>query len=172
MKKIMSVFVALIIPFSVYSMSKTADKGGITKAEEVSKSDKVIYIKKEKEVNLKEIENTVLEKDGTESEIDEMAKYKYYQTGMASFYGGKWHGKKTANGERFDQYSMTAAHKTLPFGTKVRVTNLSNGKTVIVRINNRGPYVKGRIIDLSKGAFSKIESTGKGVTRVKLEIVK
>ena len=67
---------------------------------------------------------------------------------------------------------MTAAHKTLPFGTRVRVTNLSNGKSVVVRINNRGPYSKGRIIDLSQAAFSKIENMSKGVTKVKLEIVK
>ena len=67
---------------------------------------------------------------------------------------------------------MTAAHKTLPFGTKVKVTNLSNGKSVVVRINNRGPYVKGRVIDLSTAAFGAIESLNAGVTSVKLEIIK
>ena len=103
---------------------------------------------------------------------EELAKYSYFQTGTASFYGGKWHGRKTANGEIFDTYKLTAAHKTLPFGTRVRVTNLSNGKSVVVRINNRGPYSKGRIIDLSQAAFSKIENMSKGVTKVKLEIVK
>ena len=103
---------------------------------------------------------------------EELAKYSYFQTGTASFYGGKWHGRKTANGEIFDTYKLTAAHKTLPFGTRVRVTNLSNGKSVIVRINNRGPYSKGRVIDLSQAAFSKIENMSKGVTKVKLEIVK
>ena len=97
---------------------------------------------------------------------------KTYQTGIASFYGGKWHGRKTANGEIFNTNSLTAAHKTLPFNTRVKVTNLSNGKSVIVRINNRGPYAKGRIIDLSTAAFTSIESRNKGVTRVKLEIVR
>ena len=97
---------------------------------------------------------------------------KTYQTGIASFYGGKWHGRKTANGEIFNTNSLTAAHKTLPFNTRVKVTNLSNGKSVIVRINNRGPYIKGRIIDLSTAAFTSIESRNKGITRVKLEIVK
>ena len=97
---------------------------------------------------------------------------KTYQTGLASFYGGKWHGRKTANGEIFNTNSLTAAHKTLPFNTRVKVTNLSNGKSVIVRINNRGPYIKGRIIDLSTAAFTSIESRNKGITRVKLEIVK
>ena len=103
---------------------------------------------------------------------EELAKYSYFQTGTASFYGGKWHGRKTANGEIFDTYKLRAAHKTLPFGTRARVTNLSNGKSVVVRINNRGPYSKGRIIDLSQAAFSKIENMSKGVTKVKLEIVK
>ena len=103
---------------------------------------------------------------------EELAKYSYFQTGTASFYGGKWHGRKTANGEIFDTYKLTAAHKTLPFGTRVRVTNLSNGKSVVVRINNRGPYSKGRIIDLSQAAFSKIENMSKGVTKVKLEVAK
>ena len=97
---------------------------------------------------------------------------KVYQTGTAFFYGGIWHGKKTANGEIFNTYSLTAAHKTLPFNTRVRVTNLNNGKSVIVRINNRGPYIKGRIIDLSTAAFTAIESKNKGIARVKLEIVK
>ncbi len=80
--------------------------------------------------------------------------------------------EKTANGEIFNTYSLTAAHKTLPFNTRVRVTNLNNGKSVIVRINNRGPYIKGRIIDLSTAAFTAIESKNKGIARVKLEIVK
>ena len=96
---------------------------------------------------------------------------KTYQTGIASFYGGKWHGRKTANGEIFNTNSLTAAHKTLPFNTRVKVTNLSNGKSVIVRINNRGPYTKGRIIDLSTAAFSAIENTKKGITKVQLQII-
>src|SRR5690606_28997703 len=74
------------------------------------------------------------------------------QEGVASWYGSDWHGKKTANGERYDMNSMTAAHKTLPFGTLVRVKNERNGRECIVRINNRGPFSKGRIIDLSKAA--------------------
>ena len=127
--------------------------------------------------DLKKSENKVKTSENRDDIYDEeikeeLAKYSYFQTGTASFYGGKWHGRKTANGEIFDTYKLTAAHKTLPFGTRVRVTNLSNGKSVIVRINNRGPYSKGRIIDLSQAAFSKIENMSKGVTKVKLEIVK
>src|SRR3954463_8034040 len=71
--------------------------------------------------------------------------------GVASWYGPGFHGKKTANGERFNTHDLTAAHKTLPFGTKVRVTNEQTGKSVVVRINDRGPYAHGRVIDLSKG---------------------
>lgn len=83
----------------------------------------------------------------------------------------KFQNRKTANGERFDNYLMTAAHKSLPFGTKVKVENLNNGKTVMVRINDRGPYVKGRIIDLTQAAFSKIESIDKGLAEVKIRVV-
>ncbi len=90
-------------------------------------------------------------------------------SGKASFYGAQHHNKQTANGERFDQNALTAAHRTLPFGTKVRVTNIRNGKSVVVRINDRGPYAKGRVIDLSKAAFSQIASTRTGVIRVRLE---
>ncbi len=93
------------------------------------------------------------------------------QVGHASFYGKAWSGKLTANGERFDHRAMTAAHKTLPFHTRVKVTLLSTGKSVIVRINDRGPFIKGRIIDLSDKAAQKIGLTTQGVGRVRLEIL-
>jgi len=91
--------------------------------------------------------------------------------GTASYYGGRFHGRKTASGERFNQNAMTAAHKTLPLGTKVRVTNLRNGETVEVKINDRGPYVKGRIIDLSKGAARKLDMLVSGTAKVRIEVV-
>ena len=129
-----------------------------------------MYQNKDENINVtprnKEVANTF------EKEIEERSQYTHFQTGMASYYGGSWHGKKTANGEIFNENSLTAAHKTLPFGTRVKVTNLDNGKSVVVRINNRGPYSKGRVIDLSKAAFSRIASISKGVTRVKLEVAK
>ena len=129
-----------------------------------------MYQNKDEDINVtprnKEVANTF------EKEIEERSQYTHFQTGMASYYGGSWHGKKTANGEIFNENSLTAAHKTLPFGTRVKVTNLDNGKSVVVRINNRGPYSKGRVIDLSKAAFSRIASISKGVTRVKLEVAK
>ena len=91
--------------------------------------------------------------------------------GMASYYGQKYHGRKTANGETFDMHAMTAAHKTLPFETRIRVTNLNNGKQVEVRINDRGPFVKGRILDLSLGAAQKVDMIGSGTAPVRIEIL-
>ena len=92
-------------------------------------------------------------------------------SGKASYYGSQHHNKLTASGERFDQGALTAAHRTLPFGTHVRVINTRNGKSVVVRINDRGPFVRGRIIDLSKAAFQSIASTRSGIIRVRLEKV-
>ena len=91
-------------------------------------------------------------------------------TGIASYYGGKFHGRRTASGEIFNKNALTAAHRSLPFGTKLKVTNLRNGRTVIVRINDRGPHVRGRIIDLSHAAAKKIGL--KGLVRVKLVVLK
>ena len=92
-------------------------------------------------------------------------------SGGASYYGKQFHGRRTANGESFNMNSMTAAHKTLPFGTKVKVTNRSNGKSVVVRINDRGPYVGGRVIDLSRAAAAKIGMLNSGTARVSLAIL-
>ncbi len=93
-------------------------------------------------------------------------------TGIASYYGGKFHGKRTASGEIFNKNAMTAAHRSLPFGTKVKVTNLRNGMTVLVRVNDRGPHVRGRMIDLSQAAAKKIGLSYAGTARVKLEVFK
>ena len=89
-------------------------------------------------------------------------------TGKASYYKS---GKVTANGERFKPHGLTAAHRTLKFGTKVRVTNLRNGRKVIVRINDRGPFIRGRIIDLSLGAAKHIGMLKSGVARIKMEVL-
>lgn len=93
------------------------------------------------------------------------------QAGVASWYGPKWHGRKTANGERFDMNSMTAAHRSLPFGTLVKVTNERNGRECVVRINNRGPFSKSRILDLSKGAASALGMVNSGVAKVRCEVI-
>jgi rare lipoprotein A len=92
-------------------------------------------------------------------------------TGVASYYALKFHGRKTANGDIFHNDSLTAAHKTLPFGTLVRVTNLRNNKSVIVRINDRGMHGKKRIIDLSQAAAKEINMLGSGLVKVKLEVL-
>lgn len=93
------------------------------------------------------------------------------QVGLASWYGKKFNKRKTASGEKFSPNLPTAAHRHLPLGTHVRVTNLENGRTTTVRVNDRGPYVKGRIIDLSKSAAKKIGMVHVGVTPVKIEVV-
>ncbi len=93
------------------------------------------------------------------------------QIGMASWYGGKFHGRITTNGERYNMYKISAAHRTLPFGTLVRVTNRNNSKSVIVRINDRGPWISDRIIDLSYGAAKKVGMVADGVARVRMEII-
>ena len=91
--------------------------------------------------------------------------------GIASFYGAYFAGKKTASGERFNPSKMTAAHKTLPFGTRVRVTNMRNGRSVVVRINDRGPFIRGRVIDLSRGAAGVIGMIGRGIAPVRVEVL-
>src|SRR5690606_20534903 len=96
----------------------------------------------------------------------------YVETGQASFYAMKYQFRKTASGERFNQMAKTAAHRNLPFGTRVRVTNVRNGKSVVVKVNDRGPFRRGRIIDLSRSAFSQLADTDLGVIDVRIEVVR
>ena len=162
MRKIITMFAGLVVSLSLVSETKTDGTN-------------IIYIKKEM---MKAADDapylTVSKKDETslvsKPEVSEK-KGKHSQSGVASYYSKGLHGSRTASGERHNSNEMVAAHKSLPFGTKVKVTNLSNGKEVIVKINDRGPFAKGRVIDLSYGAFSKIESPGKGLTKVKLEVL-
>ena len=91
--------------------------------------------------------------------------------GISSFYAEDFHGKLTANGEVYDMYGLTAAHKTLPLNTIVRVTNISNNKSLILRINDRGPYVKGRILDCSYGAAKKLGFVNDGTADVKIKVI-
>lgn len=156
MKKIITILMVLAISMSLNAANKSK-----------STKDKLAKeIKKELEPRVEKSSGNYVE--GTENTVKDA----YFQTGGASFYGGKWNGRRTASGEIFNTSQMTAAHKTLPFGTKVRVTNLSNGKSVVVKINDRGPFIKGRVIDLSHAAFSAIENVSRGVAKVKLEILK
>lgn len=113
-------------------------------------------------------------KVGSEYSVDGRSYDPYYdpdysETGMASWYGPGFHSKRTANGEKYDQHAMTAAHPTLPMPSMVRVTNLKNGKTVVVRINDRGPYAHNRIIDVSRAAAERLEMIKTGVAKVKVE---
>ncbi len=91
--------------------------------------------------------------------------------GVSSYYGKDFHGKLTANGEVFDMYGITAAHKTLPLNTVIRVTNLDNNRSIILRVNDRGPFVKGRILDCSYGAAVKLDFVNQGTTKVKIEVI-
>ncbi|MEZ0606199.1 septal ring lytic transglycosylase RlpA family protein [Paraburkholderia sp. IW21] len=93
----------------------------------------------------------------------------FQQTGRASWYGRGFHGRRTANGERYNMHALTAAHRTLPLGSYVRVTNPANSRSVVVRINDRGPYARGRVIDLSMAAATALEMRHAGTARVKIE---
>jgi len=95
----------------------------------------------------------------------------YTETGIASFYGDKHQFKKTASGELYNHDLKTAAHREIPFGSKLEITNLDNGKSVVARVNDRGPFVKGRIVDLSKSAFSSIGNTSSGLINVKIVVI-
>jgi rare lipoprotein A len=99
------------------------------------------------------------------------SKTKPFQVGTASWYGENFEGKPTASGEPYEMYDMTAAHLTLPIGSYVKVTNLRNGKAVVVRVNDRGPVVPGRIIDLSYGAAQALQFRHRGLQRVRLDLV-
>ncbi len=92
--------------------------------------------------------------------------------GITSYYADDFHGRKTSNGETYDMYGLTAAHKTLPINTWIEVTNLSDGRTVIVRINDRGPFIEGRILDLSYGAAKVLNMLDKGLQEVEIEILR
>ena len=112
-----------------------------------------------------------LPKNNSTSKISKNFKNKKILIGESSYYADDFHGKITANGETYDMYGLTAAHKTLPLNTIIKVTNLSNKKTAILRVNDRGPYAKGRILDCSYGAAIKLGFLDQGVTRVKIEVI-
>jgi rare lipoprotein A len=93
----------------------------------------------------------------------------FRQVGIASWYGPGFHGRRTASGARFDQNDLTAAHRRLPLGAEVKVTNLDNGRSILVEINDRGPYVAGRVIDLSEGAANRLGIVEDGLAKVRIE---
>jgi rare lipoprotein A len=109
---------------------------------------------------------------GSHPSAHERHEKKRNETGMASFYGHECKGRRTASGERFDPNQLTAAHRTLPFGTLVKVTNLANGRHVVVRINDRGPFARNRVLDLSRAAAQKLGFERDGTAWVRLQVVK
>jgi len=155
---------------SIAIMQNLEEKG---KEKEIINSKIIVKEKNfEKEIsnNIFKVEKLLKEEKKDIIEEKEEKENNTY-TGIASWYGDFFHGRKTANGERFNKYALTAAHKNLPFNTKVKVTNLHNNKSVIVRINDRGPFIDGRIIDLSMNAAEKIGMKNSGIEKVKIEIL-
>lgn len=169
-------FAAIVGATLVYTFDANTIDEANTSETNISKEDRYLAVadslemiaEKKAEIELSsKIENINQSLLALDEEVEVL-----YTTTRASYYHDKFNGRKTANGEIFDNNKITAAHKSLPFGTVVRVTNLSNGKSVDVRINDRGPYIKGRHIDLSKAAFKEItanNTTRKGVLKVKIE---
>ena len=161
MKRVMFLIMTIVM-MTTSTMSNNYDPyaGVVVKAQAQVQVPVAPVVTKEvtKEEPVKETKVVVIEKASEEA-------YMVNLTGGASFYGEEWNGRRTANGEIFNTYELTAAHKSLPFGTKVKVVNKTNGKSVVVRINDRGPFVKGRTIDLSKKAFRSIASINKGVLK-------
>jgi rare lipoprotein A (peptidoglycan hydrolase) len=108
----------------------------------------------------------------TRKEIEAIRYHPSVQVGVASYYGKAFHKKRTANGEIFDMYKVSAAHKTYPLGTVVKVTNLKNGRSIRLKINDRGPFVKGRVLDLSYEAAKRLGFLSSGTTKVRIEVLK
>ena len=151
-----------------FTESKTTETVKITK--EVIVPQKTA---KAKVIKLDGIEEQVKSKSLEAAKLSTNSKYRNFnQNGSASWYGDKFHGRKTANGERYNMHAMTAAHRTLPLGSTVKVTNTANGKSVIVRINDRGPYHSNRVIDLSRAAAQELGFLHKGVAKVNITTVK
>lgn len=112
-----------------------------------------------------------VEKTTTNNVTEAVEEAKEKLTGIVSWYADKFHGRKTSSGELYNKNELTAAHRSLPFGTKVKVTNIKNGKSVIVKINDRGPHSKSRVLDLSRAAFTEIGSINAGILNIEMEVV-
>lgn len=170
MTKSITAFIAMLMIFPIAN----AD-GKIFK--DSGNNDTIIMPASEKRFS-NDIDNDTIKEDTLSVEDEKLVgelienSARKISTGVVSWYGDKFHGRKTASGETYDKHELTAAHKSLPFGTKVKVTNIRNGKSVVVEINDRGPYAKSRVLDLSQAAFSEIGHTNTGVMQVEYEIIK
>ncbi|MDD0824311.1 septal ring lytic transglycosylase RlpA family protein [Mannheimia sp. AT1] len=173
--KIVTLLLAGFLTFSsLNSFAATKDaktKSNIsTKKQTTSKVTKKA-VKTSKKATKKVVKKSSTVKKKSAKELHKNPTRKYFQTGIASYYANKFNGRRTANGEIFSNAKMTAAHRTLPFGTLIEVTNLRNGRSVIVRINDRGPYIHPRVVDLSSAAAKKIGMHHSGIARVKIDIL-
>jgi rare lipoprotein A len=158
------IFIVFLISIALSGTVSSQNKDAAQEAKKIAEKIKQKVERSEKAEGRQDLVKdkvTVKERDDGQPIVE--------QVGEASFYGPGFHGKKTATGEKFNQNDKTAAHPTLPLGTKATVTNLDNGASVDVEINDRGPYVKGRDIDLSKGAATELGMTKAGVAPVKIE---
>ena len=158
------ILITLLVTLAFSGTASSADKDTAQEAKKIAEK-----VKRKVEVSEKSEGRQDLVKDKVTVQQGQDGKPIVEQMGEASFYGPGFHGKKTATGEKFDQNKNTAAHPTLPLGTEATVTNLDTGASVDVKINDRGPYVKGRDIDLSKGAAKELGMTKEGVAPVKIE---
>lgn len=167
----------IIIGFAGSQTINKEKQKSITKKDTVLKN-KILLVKQDKSSLVKDTVNKnkallVHQEISSDTLFVETGKLKHYKNdARASYYADKFNGKKTTSGKRFDNNKYTAAHKKLPFGTRVKVTNQANGKSVIVEVNDRGPFVKSREIDLSKRAFMEISNhKSTGVMMVTLELI-
>ena len=158
------ILIAFLLPLVFNGHGSSEDKQASKEAEKIAEK-----VRRKAESTQKAEGSQDLVKDEVTVKPGEKGQPVVEQVGEASFYGHGFHGKKTASGEKFDQNDLTAAHPTLPLGTNATVTNLETGTSVEVNINDRGPYAKGRDIDLSKGAADELGMTKDGVAPVKIE---
>jgi rare lipoprotein A len=158
------ILITLLVFLAFSGTVSSEDKDATKEAQKVAEK-----VKRKAEVSEKAEGSQNLVKDKVTVKKGDSGQPIVEQVGEASYYGDGFHGKKTATGEKFDQNEKTAAHPTLPLGTNATVTNLENGNSVDVKITDRGPYVKGRDIDLSKGAAKELGMTKGGVAPVKIE---
>ncbi len=162
-------FLTLLVVLMILPMAKASGKSNFSKESPLPLPVST-YAKKFINSNIVDKVNEIKKIDNSSvAEIVEKAGKKI--SGIVSWYADKFQGQKTSSGELYNKDNFTAAHKTLPFGTKVKVTNTKNGKSVVVKINDRGPHTKARLLDLSKAAFSSIGSTNSGVLNVEMEVV-
>lgn len=173
--KIVTLLLAGFLTFSslnsLASTKSTKAKSSISTKKQTTTKVIKKAVKSSKKVTQKVAKKGKTIKKKSVKELHKHTTRKHFQTGVASYYANKFNGRRTANGERFSNAKMTAAHRTLPFGTLVEVTNLRNGRSVIVRINDRGPYAHARVLDLSSAAAKKIGMHHSGVAKVKIAIL-